>query len=89
MVEATPFQRANLQTLATRYRDKLLSTEGEGGRTFGYIQKRSAIAEAQAAGVFLPELAKTSARDTWRELKPVFDMILARMALPIVSEASA
>jgi chromosome partitioning protein len=89
MVEATPFQRANLQTLAAKYRDRLLSIGGEGGRTFGYIQKRSAIAEAQAAGVFLPDLAKTSARDTWREVRPVFDMILARMELSLVTEASA
>lgn len=82
-VEATPFQRANLHLLAKAYGHLLLArTDGED-RAFGYIQKRTAIAEAQAANAFVSDLAKTSARDTWRELKPVFDMIRDAMDLAV------
>ncbi len=80
LVEPTPFQRSNLQDLAARFGNRLLSRRDETGAVaFGYIPKRSAIAEAQAAAVFLPDLPKTAARDAWREVKPVFDMILAGM----------
>lgn len=89
MVEATPFQKANLQLLVSKFGARLLSRREGGASSFGYIQKRTAIAEAQAAGLFLPEITKTSARDTWREVKPVFDMIIEGMALPSISEIPA
>ena len=81
LVEPTPFQRGNLRELIANYGTRLLARPSGEGTAFGFIQKRSAIAEAQAAGVFVADMAKTSARDTWRELKPVFDMILAGMGL--------
>jgi chromosome partitioning protein len=89
MVEATPFQKANLQLMMSKYGSRLLSRAGDHGTQFGFIQKRTAIAEAQAAGQFLPNMAKTSARDTWREVKPVFDMIVERLALAPLVEVPA
>jgi len=81
LVEPTPFQRANLRSLITRFGPRLLSS-GKGDETwFAHVPKRSAIAEAQAAGVFLPDLGKTAARDTWREVQPVFDLILQKIGL--------
>ena len=90
LVEPTPFQRGNLQALAAKYGTRLLSQrDATGAITFAYIPKRSAMAEAQAAGLFLPDLPKTAARQAWREIKPVFDMILAGMDLTPVTEVSA
>ena len=90
MVEPTPFQRGNLQALAAKFGPRLLCRRDEGGAiTFGFIPKRSAMAEAQAASVFLPDLGKTAARDAWREVKPVFDMILAGMDMPCAKEVKA
>ncbi len=81
LVEPTPFQRNNFDALATQFGGRLLSRRDERGLAFGHIQKRSSIAEAQAAGLFVADLTKTSARDTWREVRPVFDMIVAGMGL--------
>ncbi len=89
IVEPTPFQRGNLERIAEKYGSRLLSRRIEGRSIFGYIPKRSAIAEAQAAGVFLPDLQKTAAREAWREVKPVFDMILEAMDLVPAVEADA
>lgn len=89
MVEPTPFQRANLQLMMSKYAGRLLSQTGEGGPQFGYIPKRSAVAEAQAAGIFVPDMAKSAAREAWRDIKPVFDMIIGRLGLDAVVEASA
>lgn len=89
LVEPTPFQRNNLQTVIVRFGDLLLRSDRNGELRFGYIPKRSAVAEAQAAGLFLPDLDKTAARDAWREIKPVFDMILSRMDLLPVPEVTA
>jgi chromosome partitioning protein len=89
MVEATPFQQNNLRDLVTQFGGRLLSRDEGGIRRFGRIQKRSIIAEAQAAGMFVADMGKTSARETWRELKPVFDMILAGMDMAPVEEMPA
>ncbi len=89
LVEPTPFQRGNLQALAANYGSLLLSSRSEAGISFGYIQKRTAIAEAQAAGMFVADMTKTSARDAWREIRPVFEMIAARMGLIASEELSA
>ena len=77
-VEATPFQRDNFKQLAERYA-QLLIPMGEG--KFAMIAKRTAIAESQASGVPLYDGKKTSARDAWVEIKPVFDVILKSMNL--------
>ncbi len=87
LVEPTPFQRGNLQALAAKFGTRLLCRrDASGAIAFGYIPKRSAMAEAQAAALFLPDLPKTAAREAWREVKPVFDMILAAMEIELVSE---
>lgn len=81
LVEPTPFQRANLRLLISRFGSRLLSARTEGGEWFAQIPKRSAIAEAQAASVFLPDLEKTAARHAWREIRPAFELIADRMGL--------
>lgn len=89
LVEATPFQRANFKALATQFGNRLLSCGHAGERRLAYIPRRSSIAEAQAAGLFVPDLGKTSARETWSELKPVFDMILTAMGLAPAEAAAS
>ena len=89
LVEPTPFQRQNFKALVAQFGDHLLHSQTETGRTFGFIQKRTAIAEAQAAGIFVGDLAKTSGRETWREVRPVFDMILSSMNLMSDTQVSA
>ena len=51
MVEATPFQRNNFAQLVTTYASLLISIPSDAGQRFAYIPNRTAIAEAQAAGV--------------------------------------
>ena len=82
MVEATPFQRDNFKQLAESYAKLLIELDGKNGR-YAFIPKRSAIAEAQAAGQPLFDLKKTAAREAWTEIKPVFDTIIKRMALEV------
>ena len=43
---------------------------GTEGHKLASIPKRSAIAEAQAAGLLLWEIKKTAARDAWVEIEP-------------------
>ena len=86
MVEPTPFQRDNFKQLAESYAKLLIELDGQNGR-YAFIPKRSAIAEAQAAGLALFDLKKTAAREAWIEIKPVFDTIIKRMALEIKNGA--
>ncbi|MFP1133178.1 ParA family protein [Asticcacaulis sp. W401b] len=81
LVEPTPFQRTNMVAVTRRFGSRLLRREHNGQVEYGFIPKRSAIAEAQAEAVFLPDLKKTSARDAWKEIQPVFDMILSAMGV--------
>jgi chromosome partitioning protein len=55
MVEATPFQRANLTQLVTAHHHLLIALPGETPR-YAFVPTRTAIAEAQAAGVPLWQL---------------------------------
>jgi len=77
LVEPTPFQRQNFAAIATHYAS-LLIPNGEG---FCSIRRTTAIPEAQSAGVPIWKLGKTSSRDAWRDIKPVFDIIATRMGL--------
>ncbi|WP_373987797.1 ParA family protein [Duganella sp. BuS-21] len=105
LVEATPFQRANLQQLVLRHPGLLIPVVRGQAAGYAYVPTRTAIAEAQAAGVPLWELRQTSpaeaspcdgvegkvlqgrsamplrsaARDAWREIRPSFDAITARL----------
>jgi len=72
LVEATPFQKANFAQLVEHF-SKLLIPLPNG--QYGFIKTRTAIAEAQAAGLPVWKLGKTSAADCWRELRPVFTKI--------------
>lgn len=74
LVEPTPFQRTNFETLVRSYPQYLLKLQ-DAPLQFAFVQKRSAIAEAQAGGQFVADLRKTAARDAWKEIKPVFDII--------------
>jgi chromosome partitioning protein len=71
MVEMTPFQKDNFAMLARSFSNLLIR-----------IPKRSAIAEAQAEGLFIGDMSKTAARDAWREIKPTFDFILNQIMEP-------
>ena len=91
LVEPTPFQKRNFQQLAERYARLLIPTgvamPGSERPRFALIPKRTAIAEAQAAGEALFEIRKTSAREAWAEVKPVFDAIAKRMSLELSRDA--
>jgi chromosome partitioning protein len=86
LVEPTPFQRANgAQLFATKgYRERLLALVDHPttGEHYARIPKRSAIAEAQAAGAALWERKdKTAWRDAWAEIRPVMDRVAALMEI--------
>jgi len=78
LVEVTPFQKANLQQL-TQYFGKLM-VQLDNGRP-AVIQTRTAVAEAQAAGKPIWKLGKTSARDAWVQIKPVFEKVASEMGV--------
>lgn len=82
MVEPTPFQRGNFKQLAEHFSQLLIVMNKEANQ-FAFIPKRSAIAEAQAEGAFLADIKKTAARDTWKEIKPTFDVITQRMKFEV------
>ncbi len=69
MVEATPFQKSNLVQVAQQYRSLLIPLSDRLGDIASF-PKRTAIAEAQAAGALLWEVRKTAARDAWKEIEP-------------------
>ena len=77
LVEPTPFQRDNFRELSTHFA-KLLIPMATG---FAAIKKTTAIPEAQAAGVPVWKLGKTSGRDAWVQIKPVFEKIASIMEI--------
>lgn len=79
LVEPTPFQRTNFKELIENYRDRLLAVDGPQG--YACIPTRSAVAEAQADGLYLADMKKTSARDALREIRVSFDAIARQMSL--------
>ena len=82
LVEATPFQKENFAQLAQNYAKWLIELNTSSDKPkFAFIPKRTAIAEAQAAGMPLASMKKTSAREAWIEIKPVLDTILKRIGL--------
>ena len=82
----SPFQKQNLRDLATHYADLLIAMDGG---TYAWIPRSTAVTEAQAAGVPLWRLGrenggttvKTSAREAWRQILPVFDRLAVLMEL--------
>jgi chromosome partitioning protein len=77
LVEGTPFQKANLKQITEHYMKLMISLDNKG--KVAAIPTRTAIAEAQAAGVPVWTIKKTSARETWARLKPIFEKVLAVM----------
>ena len=76
MVEPTPLQKANFIQIVQQYRTLLIPV-GAGAGEFAFIPRRSAVAEAQAAGAVLWEMKKTAARDAWKEIEPSIARIAA------------
>jgi chromosome partitioning protein len=88
LVEPTPFQRENLKQLVENHAQLLIVIDPNAKpKRFAFIPKRSAVAEAQAAGQPLFDMKKTSARDAWLEIKPSFDVVAQRMNLEISDAA--
>ena len=54
--------------MVTRYASLLIPLSDKLGDVAG-MPRRTAIAEAQAAGVVLWEMKKTAARDFWKEIE--------------------
>ncbi|MPN32189.1 hypothetical protein SDC9_179665 [bioreactor metagenome] len=77
IVEPTPFQRENLRDLSAAFA-KLLIPLGAG---FAAIKKTTAIPEAQAAGLPVWKLGKSSAREAWAHIRPVFSKIATQMGV--------
>ena len=71
LVEPTPFQRENFRDLSRSFA-KLLIPLGNG---FAAIKRTTAIPEAQAIGLPVWKLGKTSGREAWTQIRPVFEKI--------------
>lgn len=77
LVEPTPFQRENLGDLSKHFA-KLLIQLPVG---FAAVKKTTAIPEAQALGLPIWKLGKTSAREAWVHIRPVFEKIALTMGV--------
>lgn len=77
LVEPTPFQRENLGDLSKHFA-KLLIPLPVG---FAAVKKTTAIPEAQALGLPIWKLGKTSAREAWGHIRPVFEKIASMMGV--------
>jgi chromosome partitioning protein len=71
LVEPTPFQRENFRDLSAAYAKLLIPME----TGFAAIKKSTAVPESQAAGLPIWKLGKTSGREAWTQIKPVFEKI--------------
>jgi chromosome partitioning protein len=75
LVEPTPFQKENLHDLSKAY-SKLMIPLDKG---FAAIKKTTAIPEAQAVGLPVWHLKKTSARSAWAQIRPIFQRLTKNM----------
>jgi len=75
LVEPTPFQRDNFRELSKHYAKLLIPME----HGFAAIKKTTAIPEAQAEGLPVWKLSKTSGREAWIHIKPIFMKIASIM----------
>lgn len=78
LVEPTPFQKNNLQAIVQHFPQHLIKNENG---LFAFIKKTTAIPEAQAQGIPVNKIKKTSGRDAWVHIKPTFDTIINAMEL--------
>jgi chromosome partitioning protein len=84
VMTATPLEKANFAQLLSepKLRRLLISLDGQplNGANCAFIPKRDAIKDAQAKGVFIgDEKESRGARETWREVRPVFERITQMM----------
>lgn len=87
LVEPTPFQRQNLTALVQAFSKIMFMVDGRPAS----IPRRTAVAEAQAEGKPIWRLSspgsdgkdrtRTSAREAWKEIKPIFDELAQRMGI--------
>jgi chromosome partitioning protein len=63
LVEGTPFQKGNFEQLVASFSQLLIPMVAKGKKTFAFIPTRTAIAEAQAAGVPLWQLRQAVPED--------------------------
>lgn len=80
LVEPTPFQKDNFKQLAQHYGELLIPMDGGG---FAAIKKSTAMFEAQAAGQPIWDSSKTSARQAYQMITPVFDKVLDKLNLQL------
>lgn len=84
LVEYKPFQQKNLKSIIEKYPSLLMKMPGD---KFALIPNRTAVPEAQARGEPLWKSKKTSARQAWKDVLPVFDEITRVMKLTSEVEA--
>lgn len=77
IVEPTPFQRDNFRDLSAAFARLLIPLDNG----FAAIKKTTAVPEAQAAGVPVWKIGKTSARTAWAHMRPVFSKIASHMGV--------
>lgn len=78
MVEPTPFQRTNMAQLCTAFASLMIRLENGH---MAAISTRTAVAEAQALGKPIWTLGKTSAREAWGQIKPIFEHVVTTMGV--------
>jgi chromosome partitioning protein len=82
VVTGTALEKANFAQLleVPQLRQLLFSVDGAplSGKNCAFMPKRDHIKDAQASGTFLADGSKAW-RETWREVRPVFDRIVAMM----------
>ncbi len=76
LVDPTPFQRANMEQLCTHFSSLMIRL---ANGKMAAISTRTAVAEAQAAGIPIWRIGKTSARDAWGQIRPIFDSVVTSM----------
>ncbi|MDQ6734464.1 MAG: ParA family protein, partial [Nitrospirota bacterium] len=72
LVDPTPFQRANMVQLCTLFASSMIRL---GNGHMAAISSRTAMAEAQALGKPIWKLGKTSSREAWTQMKPIFEHV--------------
>ncbi len=76
LVKPTPFQRENFGALSKHFSNLLIPMDAGG---FAAIKETTAVPEAQAAGIPIWKLGKTSGFTAWAQIKPIFEKIASIM----------
>ena len=80
MVEAKPVQQSVLQVVeAHPHISPFLLKLAD--QSVAKIPRLQAVEEAQNTGAFIADMKKTSARDAWKQIQPVFDAIISKLQL--------